>query len=71
MIELSYDPQTAGTKVSFIFKDGPLAMPASSSNLLDLSKRVGDSWVVPDTKETLECLKDILTHMQRQLENDA
>lgn len=61
MINLEYDVNTAGVRVSFVLRDGP-----QSSGLLDdaftgLRRSDGNGkWVIPQTVENLDVVRRML-----------
>lgn len=60
MIKLEYDPLAAGVRVSFIVRDGKISESLPNpSPLIELGRREGDTYIIPQTIESL----DIVTHL--------
>lgn len=70
MIKFEYDVNTSGTRISFVIRDCQTScgLPPDIS-LLDLGRHEGDTYVIPQTSETLSIIAAMVKHAQ-QYERD-
>lgn len=59
MIKLEYDVKTAGVRVSFVIRDSEMSVDVRPS-WWENSKKVGDTWVAPQTPANLALVAKLL-----------
>ena len=65
MIKLEYDVKTAGVRVSFVIRDSEMSVDASPS-WWENSKKMGDTWVAPQTPANLALVAKLLEAVQSE-----
>lgn len=67
MIKLEYDVNTSGTRVSFVIRDGMTSCETcmSPDTFSKLGRREGDTYVIPQTPETLSIIAAMVKHAKK------
>lgn len=60
MIELGYDVNTSGVRVSFVLTDGPRSSDVLDDAFTGLGRSEGSKRIIPQNTETLDTVMQIL-----------